>query len=170
LEAKLVKASRLFDLAVLKTKGSFKALPLDFNRRMALGDSVFTIGFLNVDIQGAAPKYTDGKVSSLSGAEDDPSQYQISVPVQPGNSGGPLVAETGSVVGIVRAKLNDLAALASSGSVPQNVNYAVKVKYLRDLLETIPGATDRIKSPSGNVKANENVKAAEDATVIVLVY
>src|SRR5208283_186561 len=45
LEAELVKASRLFDLAVLKAKGSFKALPLDFDRRMALGDSVFTIGF-----------------------------------------------------------------------------------------------------------------------------
>jgi S1-C subfamily serine protease len=170
LEAQLVKASRLFDLAVLKIEGSFKALPLDFDRRMALGDSVFTIGFPNVDIQGAAPNYTDGKVSSLSGAEDDPSQYQISVPVQPGNSGGSLVAETGCVVGIVRAKLNDLTALASSGSVPQNVNYAVKVKYLRDLLETISGVAGRIKPPSGNVKVRESVKAAEDATVIVLVY
>ena len=92
------------------------------------------------------------------------------MPVQPGNSGGSLVAETGCVVGIVRAKLNDLTALASSGSVPQNVNYAVKVKYLRDLLETISGVAGRIKPPSGNVKVRESVKAAEDATVIVLVY
>jgi len=170
LDAELVKTSRLFDLAVLKVKGSFKALPLDFDRQMHLGDSVFTIGFPNVEIQGAAPKFTDGKVSSLSGVDDDPSQYQISVPIQPGNSGGPLVTERGSVIGIVRAKLNDITALTTSGSVPQNVNYAVKAKYLRDLLETIPGVIPKVKSPSSTTKTNESVSATEDATVIVLVY
>src|SRR5208283_1652516 len=113
----------------LKVRGHFKPLPLDFDQTVAMGDPVFTIGFPNTDVQGTEPKYTDGKISSLSGMEDDPSQYQITVPIQPGNSGGALVAGNGAVVGVVRAKLNDLAVLVVSGSVPQNVNYAVKVKY-----------------------------------------
>jgi S1-C subfamily serine protease len=170
LDAQVVKASRLFDLAVLRVKGSFRALPLDFSREVHLGDPVFTIGFPNVDVQGSAPKYTDGKISSLSGAEDDPSQYQISVPIQPGNSGSALVSDSGSVIGVVRSKLNDLTSLVASGSVPQNVNYAVKAKYLRDLLETIPGVIEKTKQLSASAKTGDRIKAVQDATVIVLVY
>jgi S1-C subfamily serine protease len=137
---------------------------------VGLGDEVFTIGFPNLDVQGASPKYTDGKVSSLSGMEDDPSQYQISVPVQPGNSGGALVAENGGVVGVVRARMDDLASIARSGAVPQNVNYAVKVKYLRALLADIPGVAAKLKQADADAKAGERVKTAADAAVIVLVY
>ncbi len=168
-DARVVKASRTFDLAIIKVEGTFAPLPLDFNRLLNLGDSVFTIGYPNFEVQGASPKYTDGKISSLSGAEDDPSQYQISVPIQPGNSGGPLVADNGSVVGIVRAKLNDIAALVNSGSIPQNVNYAVKVKYLRDLIETVPGLTGKLTAdrlPAGK----SAVQAAQEATAMVLIY
>lgn len=170
LDAKVVKISQAFDLAVLKVEGTFQGLPLDFGSHIGLGDSVFTIGFPNIQVQGAAPKYTDGKISSLAGPEDDPSQYQISVPIQPGNSGGALVAENGGVIGIVRAKLNDLTALVNSGSVPQNVNYAVKAKYLRDLLETIPGLLAKVKAPSPSATRAQVVKAVEHATVTVLVY
>jgi len=64
---------------------------------------------------------------SLSGAADDPRYFQISVPVQPGNSGGALVDEHGNVVGVVSVKLNASAALAASPDVSgENVNYAVK--------------------------------------------
>jgi S1-C subfamily serine protease len=170
LDADLVKTSATFDLAVLKVTGKFKPLSLDFDRGGHLGDAVFTIGFPNMDLQGIEPKYTDGKISSLSGMQDDPSQYQISVPVQPGNSGGPLIADNGCVVGIVRAKINDFAALASSGSIPQNVNYAVKVKYLRDLLETIPGLMDKIKAPSRAVPTDEAIKLAQEAAALILLY
>jgi S1-C subfamily serine protease len=169
-DAEIVRSSKTLDLAVLKTQGRFKPLALDFDRNVKLGDPVFTIGFPNSDVQGTAPKYTDGKISSLSGMEDDPTQFQISVPVQPGNSGGALVATNGVVVGIVRGKLNDLAFLAASGSVPQNVNYAVKAKYVRDLLEPIPGVLGTIKQPSSNGMVDNSIQTAEDATVMVLVY
>jgi S1-C subfamily serine protease len=43
----------------------------------------------------------NGEIASLSGAADDPRYFQISVPVQPGNSGGALVDERGNVIGIV---------------------------------------------------------------------
>ena len=169
-DAKLVRSSTAFDLALLKVSGKFTPLPLDFDRSVTLGDPVFTIGFPNTQLQGSEPKYTDGKVSSLSGAQDDPSQYQVSVPIQPGNSGGPLVAENGAVVGVLRSKLNDIASLMTSGSIPQNVNYAVKIKYLKDLLEPIPGLMQAVKPPQPGRKAPDAVKTAQEATALVLVY
>ncbi len=60
---------------------------------------------------------------------DDARYFQISVPVQPGNSGGALVDERGNVVGVVSAKLSARAALAVSGMLPENVNYAVKSSF-----------------------------------------
>jgi S1-C subfamily serine protease len=62
-------------------------------------------------LQGFAPKLAKGEIASLSGAVDDPRYFQISVPVQPGNSGGALVDEQGNVVGVVSAKLDASVAL-----------------------------------------------------------
>ena len=92
-------------------------------------------GFPDIGLQGFAQKFARGEIASLSGAGDDARYFQISVPVQPGNSGGALVDERGNVVGVVSAKLNAAAALASSGSLPENVNYAVKSSYLLSFLE-----------------------------------
>jgi len=90
-----------------------------------LGGTVATVGFPNIGLQGFAPKLAKGEIASLSGAGDDGRYFQISVPVQPGNSGGALVDERGNVVGVVSAKLSARAALAASGALPENVNYAV---------------------------------------------
>ena len=79
---------------------------------MKLGDMVVTVGFPDVSLQGFAPKLAKGEIASLSGSADDPRYFQISVPVQPGNSGGALVDERGNVIGIVSAKLDAGAALA----------------------------------------------------------
>ena len=68
----------------------------------------------------------NGEIASLSGAADDARYFQISVPVQPGDSGGALVDEHGNVVGVVSAKLSARAALATSGALPENANHAVK--------------------------------------------
>ena len=121
------------DLALLKVEGHFQPLAIASSDAQ-LGDAVFTIGFPDIALQGTQPKYTDGKISSLAGIRDDPTEYQISVPVQPGNSGGPLVDMNGSVKGVVVARLDDFAALRSMGGLPQNVNYAIKGRRLRDFL------------------------------------
>ena len=73
------------------------------------------MGFPNIGIQGIEPKLTKGEISALSGMQDDPREYQITVAVQPGNSGGPLVNEVGDVVGVVCSRLNDATALETSG-------------------------------------------------------
>ena len=67
-------------------------------------------------IQGTEPKLIEGKISSLSGVQDDPRYFQISVAVQPANSGGVQVNCKCNMVGVIAAKLSEIAALATSGS------------------------------------------------------
>lgn len=64
---------------------------------------------------------TDGIVSSLAGVQGDSRYLQISAAVQPGNSGGPLVDQTGAVVGVVSSKLSQVADV-----MPENVNFAIR--------------------------------------------
>ncbi len=168
LPAQVIAVDTVNDLALLKVAGAdFTPLAISRKNSADLGDSVFTIGFPNIQMQGVEPKYTDGKISSLAGMQDDPSEYQISVPVQPGNSGGPLCDSNGEVVGIVVARLNDLAALRESGAVPQNVNYAVKSKHALQLLQSVR-ALDGLLAPA-NATAKP-VQTVEDAIAMILIY
>jgi S1-C subfamily serine protease len=122
-------------------------------------------------LQGFSPKLAKGEIASLSGAGDDARYFQISVPVQPGNSGGALVDERGNVVGVVSAKLSARAALASSGALPENVNYAVKSSFLLGFLESVPEVSAKLKEPNAKERKFEDVvKSAEQAAVLVLVY
>ena len=104
------------------------------------------MGFPNIGLQSFAPKLAKGEIASLSGAGDDARYFQISVPVQPGNSGGALVDERGNVVGVVSAKLNASVALKSTGALPENVNYAVKSSYLLSFLESVTEGSAELKS------------------------
>ena len=170
-KAKVVEVDKVNDLALLKVTGTdFAPLAISHKDSADLGDEVFTIGFPNIDMQGLEPKYTDGKISSLAGMRDDPSEYQISVPVQPGNSGGPLCDVNGEVVGIVVSRLNDLAVLRESGTVPQNVNYAVKAKHALRLLQAVKGIDAVLPPSKPAVKASRPVQAAEDAVAMIMIY
>ena len=193
--ATVLKADAANDVAVLKVSGEalavtftleeavtpapaakahaqFMALPLAPSRAVKLGDSIFTVGFPNPALQGTSPKLTKGEISSLAGIHDDPRYFQISAAIQPGNSGGALVDAAGNVVGLVTAKLSARAALATSGALPKNVNYAVKSTYLLGLLESLPDVDSQLREPhAGKVRKWEDVvKEAEEATVMVLVY
>ncbi len=137
----------------------------------ALGSTVATVGFPDPTLQGFSPKLAKGEIASLSGAADDARYFQISVPVQPGNSGGALVDEHGNMVGIVSAKLNASAALAASGSLPENVNYAVKSSFLLSFLESVPAVAAKLKDPNTqDEKFEDVVQSAQAAVVLVLVY
>ena len=171
IDAKVVQVDAANDLALLKAAGRFAPLPILPSRSAHLGGTVVTIGFPDPTLQGFSPKLAKGEIASLSGAADDPRYFQISVPVQPGTSGGALVDERGNVIGIVSAKLDASTALAMSGSLPENVNYAVKSSLLLSFLESVPDVDAKLKSPNTkDEKFEDVVKSAQDAAVLVLVY
>ena len=105
------------------------------------------MGFPLVTIQGGEPKISNGIVNSITGVGNDVRFFQISVPIQSGNSGGPLVTREGNVIGVVTAKLDAIKVLARTGDLPQNVNYAIKSNYLLDLLSTIPELETQLAKP-----------------------
>jgi S1-C subfamily serine protease len=171
INATVVKVDAANDLALLKAAGQFAPLPVAASRGVKLGGTVATVGFPDVGLQGFSPKLAKGEIASLSGSQDDPRYFQISVPVQPGNSGGALVDVRGNVVGIVSGKLSAKAALAATGSVPENVNYAVKSSLLLSFLESVPDVANKLKEAvTVGRKFEDVVKSAQDAAVLVLVY
>lgn len=128
-------SSRANDLVVLECDGPIESvLPIDETLELEIGDPVFTIGFPAAGVLGVEPKYTDGTISSLSGLGDEKSLMQISVPIQPGNSGGPLLTKDGTVIGVITSTAAVEQFFAATGSLPQNVNWAVKASLLRPLL------------------------------------
>ncbi|MCX6900920.1 MAG: tetratricopeptide repeat-containing serine protease family protein [Verrucomicrobia bacterium] len=168
LPAQLVAADKVNDLALLKTDGAFKSLPLSSSRDTKLGDAVFTVGFPNIHMQGTAPKLTDGKISSIVGLEDDPRFFQVNVAIQPGNSGGALVNERGNVIGVITLRMTESVAYQRTGALPQNVNFAVKSAYALALLESQPAVIARLKHPQmSKRKFADAVKAATDAAALV---
>jgi len=134
------------DVALLKTEVSGAPLKVA-NAATSVAEDVMTLGFPLVAIQGQAMKASFGRVNALSGIQDDPRFLQIDVPIQPGNSGGPLMNRNGEIIGIVTATLDQLVTLKETGALPQNVNYAVKASFLRPLLEDVP-TDDGPRAPS----------------------
>ena len=143
--ARVIQGDPVNDLALLKietfTPNFLQIAPM---RSAKMGDKVFTLGFPVSSVLGQEVKYTEGVVSSLSGLKDASSFLQITVPVQPGNSGGALVNERGEVVGIITSSAAILPFIEQSGTLPQNVNWAVKADYLRPLIELPKGEQKKL--------------------------
>lgn len=139
--ARIVRSSEATDVALLRAETATpEYLPLSAPRSAQLGMPVFTIGFPNPELLGVAPKFTEGAVSALSGWGDEAALLQTTVPVQPGNSGGPLVDERGEVVGVMIARAAELPFLKQTGTLPQNVNFASKAENLHALLASTPSS------------------------------
>ena len=159
-DAEVVRKDEGADLAVLKVSGKFKPLPLADSRLAKQGGKVFTLGFPKVSIQGDEPKFTEGSISSLYGIRDDSAQFQVSVPVQPGNSGGPLVNTAGQAVGIIVATIPGL----------QNVNYAIKSNRARPLFDDVPGI-HLLAAEAGVTLTGEQVaERLMDSSALLLTY
>ncbi len=152
LEAELISKDTQNDIAILK----LNSVPVDIQANMFFGDSskmkagdkVFTIGYPLSNILGQKPRYTEGVINSLYGVQDDPRLFQISVPIQPGNSGGPLFNEKGEIIGIVMSSLDSKNTEFVVGAVPQNVNFAIKSVYIRNLLSMLPDLGSALVMPT----------------------
>jgi S1-C subfamily serine protease len=139
LDAVIIRHSSAFDVALLKVDAKPTShLPLCEVGSSEQGKSVFTIGFPAPSILGAASKYTEGVISSTTGVGDEASLLQVTVPAQPGNSGGALVSDNECVLGLITSTAAVSTFFNATGTLPQNVTWAVNADYFRPFLSGIP--------------------------------
>ncbi|MGA2774314.1 MAG: serine protease [Bryobacteraceae bacterium] len=119
-------------------------------QRPKLGQNVIAVGYPLQGILSSSVNVTTGTVSALAGLQDDSRMIQITAPVQPGNSGGPLLDQSGAVIGIVTSKLDALKTAELVGDVPQNVNFAIREATVRAFLDA-NGIEFAIQPPSANL-------------------
>lgn len=130
-EASIVAQDDAFDLALLRVTPAPEALPAHFAAKPArLNSDVTVVGYPLPDILGGL-NVTRGAVTSLKGIGGDGVRMQISAPIQPGNSGGPVVNAAGQVVGVVVSKLDAQMVQDVIGDIPQNVNFAIRAEIAK---------------------------------------
>lgn len=171
IQAKVVKTDTVNDLALLKAESVPPAwLPVSKGEsELKLGQTVFTIGYPNTQVQGLEPKFTDGRISSVTGIGDSKNHYQTTVPVQHGNSGGPLVdLLTGWVVGVINARLEDMR----SGAGIANVSYAIKGNVVWTFLATVPEAKTaverKVAAPLKKGDERAVIDRVKDSAILIL--
>lgn len=144
------------DLAVLRTSLKIDVVPT-LKSRVRVGDDVYVYGFPLSGLLSKTGNFTVGYITSAAGLGDDTSQVQISAPVQPGNSGGPLVDAYGNVVGVIVSKLNVLRVAQAIKDVPQNVNFAIKSSIAATFLDSngieVPSETSAEKLSPADIAA-----------------
>jgi len=155
------------DIAVLKLSQSPTSrqniIILGDSSSAKTGDRVFTYGFPLVDLLGdAEPRYSEGFINSLSGISNDPRLFHVSIPIQPGNSGGPVFNEQGELIGIATSSIDSDQTKKVFGSVPQNVNFVIKSSYIKSMLTNLPDSFVRDKGiivvPTEELGFKERVK------------
>lgn len=135
--ASIVAKDAVNDLALLKVEHNWpQAATFRNGHEPRPGDSVVVTGYPLHGLLGSGMAVTTGSLTALTGPRDDSRLLQLSAPIQPGNSGGPLLDEDGHVIGVVSSMLNGLALAVVSGALPQNVNFAIKAAIVRNFLDT----------------------------------
>jgi S1-C subfamily serine protease len=173
LDANVIVYDEENDVAILKLINinniSFDIIPYALNKNtLDIGSSVFSLGFpLALTILGTEIKFTDGKISSKSGFMGDENEYQITVPIQPGNSGGPLFDLKGNLIGITSSSIN------REFDITENVNYAVKSIYLSNLIKYLPIDSTEIllnnEKTKVEIELTELIKILSEFVVLIKV-
>ncbi len=132
-KAKIVVSDKKNDLAIIQIEDNaftnISKIPYTIKSTSSdVGENVFVLGYPLRATMGDEIKLTNGIISSKTGFQGDITSYQISAPVQPGNSGGPLFDKFGNLIGVINAK--------HAGA--ENVSYAIKVSYLKNVIDLLP--------------------------------
>lgn len=163
-EAKLVAQDADIDIALLQLKNPIPIgnVPYLFKSDLAeTGEEIFVLGYPMGDVMGSEIKLTTGVISARSGFKNDTTTYQITAPVQEGNSGSPIFDKKGNLLGIVN----------SSVEGAQNVNYAIKAKYLEDLMYTLDGMFPvNMQNKLEGKQLTEQVKMLKDIIYYIEVF
>ncbi len=130
--ATVVDSDKHLDLALLKAS-TVGLRPFEISEAK-LGQDIFAIGYPMPDILSSKARITSGLVSSLEGLEGDGNNIQISAPIQPGNSGGPVVSKDWDVVGVAVSTASTLKMATRSGTIPQGLNFAVSPNHVKGFL------------------------------------
>lgn len=165
-QARVIQSDKQNDLAILKIKDDsftpFNDLPYFFETELSdIGTNVFALGYpMALSVMGTEIKFTDGKISSKTGFQGDISTYQMTTPIQPGNSGGPLFDFDGRLIGINSAIIRpDLA---------DNVSYAIKSSYLKNLIDVLPASLQLPNDLNIRTKTlTEKIKIISDYVVLI---
>jgi serine protease Do len=132
---KVVYTEPQYDVAILQINDpAFKnlgAIPYNFKKAKSdLGENIYTIGFPGDDL-----KFGFGAVTAGTGFHGDTTEYEMYIPVNPGNSGGPVIDEKGNVIGVITGKQTQTLGVA----------FAVKSNYLLKAIQSIPA--DSLNKP-----------------------
>ncbi len=133
---KIAFKDSLNDLAILKLDFKSQAFArFRSSRYFLLGEKVLVAGYPLQDVLASDLNFTTGILSSLGGLNNDKKRLQITAPVQPGNSGGPLMDTSGNIIGVIVSKLDAVSMMESNKDIPQNINFAIKGKIARSFLK-----------------------------------
>jgi S1-C subfamily serine protease len=155
------------DLAVVRApSSSVPVLRFRDGKSIRPADPIVVLGFPYAGLLASTPQVTTGAISALAGLHDDTRYLQITAPVQPGNSGGPLLDLSGNVVGIVSARINALAVAERTGTLPENINFAIKSGIIRSFLEANQIEYDTAPSSGGLEAADVGELAAKSVAFL----
>lgn len=163
--AQLVARDPTNDLALLKVEAKPKAVPA-LATRVRVGDNIFVYGFPLSGLLASEGNFTAGTITAAAGLADDTRMMQISAPVQPGNSGGPVLDQSGNVVGVVVSKLDALTVASAVKDVPQNVNFGIKSAIAQNFLDA-NGIEARIPARDKGLAASAVADLAKSFTARV---
>jgi len=133
----LITRDEISDLALLKMPGETRATAVLAPDPASLrqGQGIVVFGFPLDSVLSSGGNLTPGVVSAITGLGNNSNQIQITAPIQPGSSGSPVMDKKGHVVGVVNMKLSDSAMAKATGSLPQNVNFAINGQTLKAFLD-----------------------------------
>ncbi len=154
------------DLALLKGPAGAPFARFRAGRGVRPGARVVVAGYPLRGVLAAGVNISAGTVAALAGPGNDRRLIQITAPVQPGNSGGPVLDAAGNVAGVVVAKLDALKVARATGDIPQNVNFAVSAGTVRAFLDSEGVAYEA--SPSDTARTPEDVAAAAKGSTVLV--
>jgi serine protease Do len=153
------------DLALLETERPGLGVA-SFEYNVRLGAAVYAFGFPLAEVLSQSGNFVPGSVSSLKGVAEDSRFLQMSVPVQVGNSGGPLLNASAGVIGIIQSKLDAVKTVSLTGDIPQNVNFAIKSMIAMNFLQS-SGVSPMIAAPTAAWDPSDIAEGAQKFTVQV---
>ena len=166
--AEIVQVDKTNDLAIIKIVDvnfdGVANLPYNFKTRSSdVGTKVYAFGYpMALSIMGKEIKVTDGMISSKTGFDGDITTYQISAPIQGGNSGGPLFDDKGNFIGINSSGINKKLA--------DNVGYSIKTSYVLNLIDILPKSIDLPSNKKlASLPLTEQIKEISKYVVLVKV-